>query len=56
MLAFRDALRSNGTLAAEYAALKQDFAQRFPGNRSAYTEGKSPFVARVLAAYLPGPT
>lgn len=50
MLAFRDALRSDPALAAEYAALKQDLAKRFPDDRSAYTEGKSPFVVRVLAA------
>jgi GrpB-like predicted nucleotidyltransferase (UPF0157 family) len=55
MLAFRDALRSDPALAAEYAALKQDYAARFPENRSAYTDGKSPFVARVLAACLPRP-
>jgi GrpB-like predicted nucleotidyltransferase (UPF0157 family) len=50
MLAFRDALRSDPALAAEYAALKQDLAVRFPDDRSAYTDGKSAFVARVLAA------
>ncbi|HET9638172.1 MAG TPA: GrpB family protein [Allosphingosinicella sp.] len=50
MLAFRDALRSDPALAAEYAALKQDLAQRFPDNRSAYTDGKSGFVTRVLEA------
>ena len=35
------------------AALKQDLAARFPDNRSAYTDGKSAFVARVLAACPP---
>jgi GrpB-like predicted nucleotidyltransferase (UPF0157 family) len=49
MLAFRDALRSDPALAAEYAALKQELAARFPDDRSAYTDGKSAFVARVLA-------
>jgi len=53
MLAFRDGLRSEPALAAEYGALKQDLAQRFPANRSAYTDGKSAFVARVLAAASP---
>jgi GrpB-like predicted nucleotidyltransferase (UPF0157 family) len=51
MLAFRDALRSDPALAAEYAALKQGLARRFPDNRSAYTDGKSAFVARVLEAH-----
>jgi GrpB-like predicted nucleotidyltransferase (UPF0157 family) len=50
MLAFRDALRSDPALAAEYAALKQDLAGRFADDRPAYTDGKSAFVARVLAA------
>jgi GrpB-like predicted nucleotidyltransferase (UPF0157 family) len=49
MLAFRDALRSDPALAAQYAALKQDLAARFPDDRSTYTDGKSAFVARVLA-------
>jgi GrpB-like predicted nucleotidyltransferase (UPF0157 family) len=50
MLAFRDALRADPALAAEYAAIKQDLAARFPDDRSTYTDGKSAFVARVLAA------
>ena len=53
MLAFRNALRSDPALAAEYAALKRDLAGRFPDDRSAYTEGKSSFVARVLAGRSP---
>lgn len=53
MLAFRDALRSDTSLAAEYAALKQDLAARYPDDRSAYTDGKRAFVARVLAAPSP---
>src|SRR5688572_1151626 len=51
MLAFRDALRCDPALAAEYAALKQALAKRFPDDRSAYTDGKSSFVARVLEAH-----
>lgn len=50
MLAFRDALRGDPALAAEYAALKQDLARRFADDRSTYTDGKSDFVARVLEA------
>lgn len=49
MLAFRDALRSDSALAADYAALKHELAARHPDRRSAYTEGKSAFVAQVLA-------
>ena len=50
MLRFRDALRARPALAAEYAALKRELAARFPGDRSAYTDAKGAFVARVLAA------
>jgi GrpB-like predicted nucleotidyltransferase (UPF0157 family) len=49
-LAFRDALREDPALAAEYAALKHELAARFPDDRDAYTEHKAPFVRRVLAA------
>ena len=48
MLRFRDALRADSTLVAEYAALKRDLAARFPGDRPAYTEAKAGFIARVL--------
>ncbi|HEX8511954.1 MAG TPA: GrpB family protein [Allosphingosinicella sp.] len=56
MLAFRNALRSDPALALEYAALKQDLAARFPDDRAAYTDGKSLFVASVLAACPPAGT
>jgi GrpB-like predicted nucleotidyltransferase (UPF0157 family) len=49
MLAFRDALRRDPSLTADYAALKRELALRFPDNRAAYTDGKSAFVERVLA-------
>jgi GrpB-like predicted nucleotidyltransferase (UPF0157 family) len=49
MLAFRDTLRENPALAADYARLKRELALRFPDNRAAYTDGKSAFVERVLA-------
>lgn len=48
-LAFRDALRRSAALRAEYAALKRGLAERFPFDRDAYTEAKTPFVQRVLA-------
>jgi GrpB-like predicted nucleotidyltransferase (UPF0157 family) len=49
-LRFRDALRTDSTLAADYAALKLELARKFEFDREAYTEGKSPFIARTLAA------
>jgi GrpB-like predicted nucleotidyltransferase (UPF0157 family) len=49
-LAFRDAIRSNVELANEYSALKRRLATEFKFDREAYTEGKSPFVHRVLSA------
>lgn len=47
---FRDRLRFEPSLAAEYSTLKQELAKRFELDREAYTEAKSPFIARVLAA------
>lgn len=47
-LAFRDALRADPALRDEYAALKRTLASAHPDDRSAYTDGKSAFVARVL--------
>jgi GrpB-like predicted nucleotidyltransferase (UPF0157 family) len=49
-LRFRDLLRTDSTLAAEYAALKLELASRFEFDREAYTEGKSPFIIRALAS------
>jgi GrpB-like predicted nucleotidyltransferase (UPF0157 family) len=48
-LKFRDLLRTDSTLAADYAALKLELASKFEFDRDAYTDGKSPFVARALA-------
>jgi GrpB-like predicted nucleotidyltransferase (UPF0157 family) len=48
-LAFRDRLRAERGLAAEYSALKIALARRFRHDREAYTDSKGPFVARVLA-------
>lgn len=44
-LAFRDRLRGDGAVAAEYEALKRDLATRFRNDREAYTEAKASFVA-----------
>jgi GrpB-like predicted nucleotidyltransferase (UPF0157 family) len=49
-LAFRDALRSDAELAAEYEALKLRLAGEHPDDRVGYTAGKRAFVARVLAS------
>jgi GrpB-like predicted nucleotidyltransferase (UPF0157 family) len=48
MLRFRDRLREDDLLAAQYADLKRTLAIRYPDDRSAYTDGKSEFVTRVL--------
>ncbi len=48
-LAFRDALRSDPTLAEQYAALKHDLAARFRSDRNGYTQHKTAFVQKVLA-------
>ena len=50
-LVFRDALRGDPALAAEYAALKLRLAQQHPHDAGAYTHGKRAFVARVLAEH-----
>jgi GrpB-like predicted nucleotidyltransferase (UPF0157 family) len=48
-LAFRDALRADPELVAEYAALKLRLAEEHPDDIAAYTAGKRDFVGRVLA-------
>ena len=49
-LAFRDALRADPALAERYWKVKQRSAARFPGDRAAYTEGKTDFIRGVLQA------
>jgi GrpB-like predicted nucleotidyltransferase (UPF0157 family) len=49
-LTFRDALRADPALAAEYEALKLRLAQEHPDDVAAYTAGKRSFVVRVLAS------
>jgi len=48
-LAFRDALRGDAALAAEYGALKLRLAQEHAADLAAYTTGKRKLVGRVLA-------
>ena len=47
-LAFRDALRADAKLAAQYWKLKQHLAARYPNDRELYTDGKSAFIREVL--------
>jgi GrpB-like predicted nucleotidyltransferase (UPF0157 family) len=49
-LRFRDRLRADATLAAEYALLKRKLAACYPDDREAYTEAKAPFVKRWSVA------
>lgn len=49
-LAFRDALRGNPALTAEYETLKLELAQEHQDDAAAYTGGKRAFVVRVLAS------
>jgi GrpB-like predicted nucleotidyltransferase (UPF0157 family) len=49
-LTFRDRLRADDELAAEYVALKQHLATRFENDRDAYTAAKSEFIRRALAS------
>ena len=47
-LLFRDALRADPALREGYARVKRELAERYPTNREAYIEGKTPFVLEVL--------
>ncbi|WP_135451751.1 GrpB family protein [Mycobacterium sp. DL99] len=47
-LIFRDALRANPFLVAEYAALKRALASEYSDDREAYSAAKADFVASVL--------
>ena len=49
-LAFRDALRADPVLAAQYQALKEQAIAQVPEGRAAYTDLKGSFVAAVVAA------
>ena len=55
-LAFRDALRASRSLAERYEALKLQLAARYPRDREAYTEAKTPFIDSVLQAWRAGRT
>jgi GrpB-like predicted nucleotidyltransferase (UPF0157 family) len=49
-IAFRDALRADAALVAEYEALKLGLAQQHRHDLAAYTAGKREFVGHVLAS------
>jgi GrpB-like predicted nucleotidyltransferase (UPF0157 family) len=50
-LAFRDYLRGNPDVAAEYGALKLRLAKAYEFDREAYTEAKGPFIQRVIELF-----
>jgi GrpB-like predicted nucleotidyltransferase (UPF0157 family) len=47
-LAFRDALRADAALAAQYWKLKQQLAGKYRNDRAAYTDAKSTFVRNAI--------
>ncbi|MFL5386233.1 MAG: GrpB family protein [Longimicrobiaceae bacterium] len=49
-LRFRDRLRADPTLAAEYARLKRSLAGCHPTDRLAYAAGKQPFIDAAIAS------
>jgi GrpB-like predicted nucleotidyltransferase (UPF0157 family) len=48
-LRFRDALRADARLAAEYGQIKRDLAARYGSDRGGYCEAKTDFVRAVLS-------
>lgn len=48
-LLFRDALRASPELASAYLDLKRELAARMGDDRAGYTEGKTAFIAAVVA-------
>jgi len=49
-LTFRDQLRTDPQLAADYLALKRCLAERHRNDREAYTKAKGPFIRAALEA------
>ncbi|MEW6989812.1 GrpB family protein [Colwelliaceae bacterium 6441] len=47
-ITFRDALRADPNLAAQYQTLKYQLANKFSDQREHYTQQKWPFIQRVL--------
>ncbi len=48
-LAFRDFLRRDGEARADYERLKLSLAEKFAGDRKAYTAAKQDFISVILA-------
>lgn len=48
-LLFRDALRRDAALVQAYQAVKRRLAEHHAHDRAAYTDGKAPFIRRVMA-------
>jgi GrpB-like predicted nucleotidyltransferase (UPF0157 family) len=48
-IAFRDRLREDREVAAEYVELKRSLAISFEHDREGYTDGKTEFVARIVS-------
>lgn len=48
-IAFRDYLRANDDITAEYESLKRELAANYPDDRDSYTEEKNEFIERVLS-------
>lgn len=53
-LRFRDILRADADVAAQYAALKRDLAARLPHDREGYSAAKTYFVRRIESGPAPG--
>jgi GrpB-like predicted nucleotidyltransferase (UPF0157 family) len=51
-LAFRDHLRANPRVAAEYERLKRDLAERFPMSMDDYLDRKEEWIQPVVAALM----
>ncbi len=47
-ITFRNVLRESPEIALEYAKLKQSLAAKYTSDREAYTQGKWPFIKKVL--------
>jgi GrpB-like predicted nucleotidyltransferase (UPF0157 family) len=50
-LVFRDALRADGVMRAEYERVKRALAEQYRDDLATYAESKSPFIDEVIAAH-----
>ena len=50
-ISFRDLLRINPDIAAEYLRLKRRLAAEYPNDRERYTREKTPFIEKVLRGF-----